>query len=338
MEYMELFDAIKKNRLGSLYLLHGPEEFTKEQALVQLTEQLVPPQFKDLNYQMIDGTETDANTLIAACETLPFLSDRRLVVVKNYNGLGGKKAGDEEKLKKYLERIPDSTCLVFYHRGNADKTRMIYKAIKKHGEAVEFVRLKNPELVKWTTKTFRKYNKEISREDLNYFLIQVGNSLEDIHNEIQKLSSYAGSSPRITREAIDKLITPSPEFTVFQLIDAVSARQKGEALQLLEALLDSGQSVFGIISLIARQMKTMLLCKEYASKGVSLRTAQEALKADPYNLHPYAVKKGLSQAQNFTMEQLRDYLDKCLELDYGIKSGKIRDRLGIEMLVIKMCI
>lgn len=337
MEYMELFDVIRTGRLGSLYLLHGPEEFTKEQALSQLTEQLVPQQFKDLNYQMINGTETNAGAIIAACETLPFLSDRRLIVVKNYNGLGGKKDGDEEMLKKYLDRVPDSTCLVFYHRGDADKARIIYKAIKKHGEAVEFVRLKNPELIRWTTKTFKKYNKEISREDMNYFLIQVGNSLEDIHNEIQKLSSYAGSSPRITREAIDKLITPSPEFTVFQLIDAVSARQKGKALQLLEALLDSGQSVFGIVSLIARQMKTMLLCKDYTGKGVSLKTAQDALKAEPYGLHPYAVKKGIDQSQNFSMEQLRDYLNKCLELDYGIKSGKIKERLGIEILVIKMC-
>jgi DNA polymerase-3 subunit delta len=338
MEYMQLFDAIKNGKLGRLYLLHGPEEFTKEQALSQLTEQLTEPQFRDLNYQMIDGTETNAGTIIAACETLPFLSERRLIVVKNYSGLGGKKDGDEEALKKYLERIPESTCLVFYHRGDADKNRTIYKAIKKHGEAVEFVRLKNPELVKWTAKTFRRYNKEISREDLNYFLIQAGNSLEDIHNEIQKLSAYAGSSPRITREAIDNLITPSPEYTVFQLIDAVSVRRKGEALQLLEVLLESGQSVFGIITLIARQVKTMLLCKDYVNRGISLDTAQSALKAEPYGLHPYAVKKGMDQSRNFTMEQLRDTLEKCLELDYGIKSGKIKERIGIEMLVIKMCI
>jgi len=338
MEYMELFDDIRNGKLGRLYLLHGPEEYTKEQALSQITDQLIPQQFRDLNYQMIDGTETSADAIIAAGETLPFLSDRRLVVVKNYGGLGGKKDGDEEMLKKYLERISDSTCLIFYHRGAADKNRMIYKAIKKYGEAVEFVRLKNPELSRWTAKTFRKYGKKISREDLNYFLIQVGDSLEDINNEIQKLSSYTGSSASITRETIDKLVAPSPEYTVFQLIDAISTRQRGKALQLLEILLDSGQSVFGLISLISRQLKTMLLCKDYTEKGYSLGAVQDTLKAEPFKLHPFAVKKGMDQSRNFTMDQLRDYLDICLEVDYGIKSGKVKDRLGMEMLVVKMCV
>lgn len=338
MEYMKLFDEIQNGRLGRLYLLHGPEEFTKEQALSQITDRLVPPQVRDLNFQVIDGTQTSADTVIAAGETLPFLSDRRLVIVKDYGGLCGKSIGDEEILKKYLGRIPDSTCLVFYCRGGAEKNRMIYKAIQKTGEAVEFVRLKNPDLSKWTAKAFRKCGKEISRGDLNYFLMQVGDNLENINNEIQKLSSYTGSSARITRETIDRLITPSPEYTVFQLIDAISARQRGRALQLLEVLLDSGQSVFGLISLISRQLKTMLLCKDYADRGYTLSDAQNALKAEPFQLHSYAVKKGMDQSRNFTADQLRDYLDRCLKLDYGIKSGKIKEQLGMEMLIMKMCI
>lgn len=338
MEYLEMFNAIKSGSLGSLYLFHGPEEYTKEQALTQLTDKLVQEQYKELDYHMIDGTETSADSIIAASETLPFMSERRLIVVKDYAGLGSKSSGDEEILKKYLERVPESTCLVFYHRGNADKKRMIYKAISKYGEAVEFVRLKAPELTKWTAKTFRSHKKEISKEDLAYFLIQVGDNLEDINNEIGKLTSYAGSSQRITREMIDKLVAPSPEYTVFELIDAVSTRQRGRALQLLEVLLDGGQSTFGIISLISRQLKTMLLCKEYMEKGYSLGTIQDLLKAKPYKLHPYAVKKAANQSRNFTLEQLRDYFDKCLELDYGVKSGRQKERLGIEMLIIKMCI
>jgi DNA polymerase-3 subunit delta len=338
MEYMQLFKSIRSEKPGKLYLFHGPEEFTKEQALSQLTDRLVPPKFRDLNYQMIDGTETSADAIIAACETLPFLSDRRLIVVKDYVGLGGQKSGDEETLKKYLDRIADDTCLVFYHRGAADKTRKIYKAIKKNGETVEFVRLKNPELSRWTAKTFRKYGKEISGRELNYFLTQVGNNLEDISNEIRKLASYTGSSDCITMEEIDKLVTPSPEYTVFQLVDAISSRQRAKALKLLEVLLDSGQSVFGLISLIARQIKIMLLCKDYTEKGYSLRAVQKELRANPFKLHPYSVKKGMDQSQNFTMVQLRRDLDICLEADYGIKNGRVKERLGVEMLVIKMCV
>ena len=221
MDYMTLFTHIHKGKPGNLYLLHGPEEYTKEQALNQMIEQWVPQQVRDLNYQVIDGTETTVDTIIAASETLPFLSDRRMVVVKDYTGLSGKKSEEEEVLKKYLTKVSDSTCLVFYVRGNAEKQRMIYKAIAKNGEAVEFVRLKHPDLMKWARKRFQNDNKKISNSDLEYFILQVGNHLEDIKNEIEKLTAYAGASPDITRKEIDQLVAPSPEFTVFEFIDAV---------------------------------------------------------------------------------------------------------------------
>lgn len=337
MDYMELFTQIKKGKQGNLYLLHGPEEFTKEEALNQMIEQWIPEQYRDLNCLIIDGTETTADAIIAASETLPFLSDMRIVVVKDYTGLTGNKSEDDDKLKKYLANVSESTCLVFYVRGNADKKRAIYKAIAKHGEAVEFVRLNQTDLAKWIRKRFRMYNKKISNADLQYFIMQVGNNLEDVKNEIEKLAAYAGSSPEITRKEIDNLIKPSPEYTVFQFIDAVAARKKAVALEQMEALLEQEQSIFGILSLIARQLKIMLLCKAYDEMGYNLSQIQAKLKAEPYKLHPYSVQKGMQQSRGFTMEQLRRGLNQCLELDYGIKSSKIKDRLGIELLVIKMC-
>ncbi|HHU79642.1 MAG TPA: DNA polymerase III subunit delta [Clostridiales bacterium] len=337
MDYMTLFTQIQKGSLGKLYLLHGPEEFTKEEALSQIIEKLVPASYRDLNYLILDGTETTADDIIAASETLPFMADRRLVVVKNYSGLSSGKSDDEARLKKYLENIPDSTCLIFYQRGSADRKRMIYKAISKHGETVEFERLNHSNLVRWTRKRFQLHNKTISREDLEYFIMQTGNNLEDIKNEVEKLASFSGSAPDITRDAIDKLVTPSDEFTVFQFIDAVAARKKGEALRQVDFLLEQGQSVFGILSLIARQLKIMLLCSEYDQAGYSLDQIKAKLRQKPYDVHPYSVQKGMQQSRGFTMEQLRYGLNQCLMTDYGIKSGKIKDRLGLELLVIRMC-
>jgi len=337
MDYMELFKQIKQGKLENLYLFHGPEEFTKEEALNQIIEQWIPKQYLELNHLMIDGTETTVDTIIAASETLPFLSDKRIVVVKDYTGLTGKKSEDEDKLKKYLTKVSESTCLIFYVRGNVDKKRAIYKAIAKHGETVEFVRLNHSDLTKWIRKRFRMYNKKISNADLQHFIMQVSNNLEDVKNEIEKLAAYAGDSPDITRKEIDRLVKPSPEYTVFQFIDAVSARRKAAALEQMETLLEQEQSIFGILSLIARQLKIMLLCKSYDEMGYNLSQIQAKLKADPYNLHPYSVKKGMQQSRDFTIEQLRRGLNQCLELDYGIKSSKIKDRLGMELLVIKMC-
>jgi len=337
MDYMELFRQINEGKLDNLYLFHGPEEFTKEEALNQILTQWIPQQYRDLNYQVIDGMETTADAIIAASETLPFLSDKRIVVVKEYPGLTGQKAENEDKLKKYLGRVPGSTCLVFYVRGDADKKRSLYKAIAKHGNVVEFERLNHPDLVKWARKRFRINDIKISNEDLEYFILQVGNNLEDIKNEIEKLASYVGKSDIITKKEIDRLITPSPEYTVFEFIDAVSVRKKADALVKMETLLEQEQSVFGIIALIARQLKIMLLCKCYDEMGYNLTQIQNKLKAEPHKFHPYSVKKGMQQSRSFSKEQLLKGLNQCLELDYGIKSGRIKERLGLELLVIKMC-
>lgn len=337
MNHMEMFKHISSGNLGNLYLLYGPEEYTKEEALNQMIGKLDLGNYADLNYQIIDGTEATADEIIAASETLPFLSERRLVAVKNYAGLSGKKSSDEEVMKKYLERVPESTCLVFYQRGTVDKKRMIYKAIQKNGEIAEFPRLNQKDLIKWTSKRFRTYNKQISNADLEYLLLNIGNDLEDIKNEVDKLVSYAGTDNHISREAIDRLITPSLEFTVFQFIDAVSERQKGQALHQMEVLLEQGQSILGIISLIGRQLKIMLLCKAYEDIGYSLNQIKDKLSGKPHSLHPYSVQKGKQQARNFSIEQLQHYFDQCVELDYRIKNGKIKDRLGLEVLVIKMC-
>lgn len=337
MNHMEMFKQISTGNLGSLYLLYGPEEYTKEEALNQMIEKLDLGAYADLNYQIIDGSESTADEIIAASETLPFLSERRLVAVKNYAGLSGKKAGNEDIMKKYLQRVPESTCLVFYQRGTVDKKRMVYKAIQKHGETVEFARLNQKDLVKWTSRRFRSHSKQISNADLEFFLLQVGNDLEDIKNEVDKLVSYSGTNDHITREAIDKLITPSLEFTVFQFIDAVSERQKGKALHQMEVLLEQGQSILGIISLIGRQLKIMMLSKAYEERGYSLNQTKDMLSGKPHSLHPYSVQKGRQQSRNFTIEQLRYYFDQCVELDYRIKNGKIKDRIGLEVLVIKIC-
>ena len=337
MEYMELFQQIKSKNLSHLYLLYGPEEFTKEEALNQIVETLVEPAYRDLNYQLIDGAETSADAIIAAGETLPFLAERRLLIVKNYPGFAGRQSGDEDAMVKFLQRLSKSTCLVFYQRGELDKRRVIYKTIQKHGEVVEFVRLNQRDLVSWARKRFRIHNKKITDPDLEYFLLQTGNNLEDIKNEVDKLAAYTGKEPSINRKSIDKLVTPSLEYTVFQFIDAVSARQKGTALNQIDALLDQGQSIFGIISLIGRQLKIMMLCKEYDEMGYTLNQIKDRLKEKPHGLHPYSVQKGMQQSRNFSMRHLKSAFDQSVELDYGIKNGLIRDRLGLEVLVIKMC-
>jgi DNA polymerase-3 subunit delta len=333
MAYREIFNDIKAGRYKRLYLFYGPEEYIKTQALAQMTAAMVPEAFMALNSHVMDEGCTEAQDIINSCETLPFMSEKRLVVVKDYSGFKGRKAAGEDELKAYMERIPESTCLVFYNRGDVDKSRQMYKAVKKFGSVIEFERLKGAELRKWTASAFKKRGVDISAADLDYFLFLVGNRLEDISNEVQKLAAYAGEASVINRSAIDDIVTPQPEHTVFQLIDAIAEHKGDRALLLLDELIGSGQAILGIIVMLSRQLRLMLQCKYYINSGYNQAKIAETLK-----IHPFVAKKCMKQCRGFTERQLKKALDECLELDYGIKRGKIRDRIGIEMLIVRMCL
>jgi len=333
MGYREIFDEIKKGRLGRLYLFHGEEEYIKEQALNQMVEVLVPPDFRDLNYQTLDGTQAGVEQIIHACETLPFMAERRLVVIKDSILLEEKKdSGAEKQLEAYLETLPETTCLVFYNRGNTDKRKALYSFIKKRGKAVEFERLTPQDLQRWVGSTLKKQNKTMSPEDIQYFLYLTGNKLEDVSNELAKLVAYVGDRASIRREDLDRIVTRNPEHTVFQLVEAIGEKKSGQALALLDELLYNGQPLLAILSMIARQFRLILQCKILGERGYTKKDIAMRLETQSF-----VVEKCIRQGRNFSVEQLEKALEECLNVDYGIKSGRMKDRLGVELLIIKMC-
>jgi len=334
--YMEIFEDIKKGKIDRLYLFYGEEGYVKEQALLQLSQALIAPELKALNYQVLEGEAVSSDDIINACETLPFMSDRRLVVVKDLpallQGQGRRSNIDEDKLKSYLANIPPSTCLVFHCTGEVNKRKGLFTAIGKIGKAVEFELLKPNEIVTWVRSTLKRHGKQMEPSALKYYVSIAGNKLEDIYNDLQKLAVYIGDRDVITRADIDKVVTPAAEYTVFQLVEAIGMRKADQALVLLHQLLGEGQNILALLALIARQVRIVFQCKGLAEKGFSAGEIAEKL-----GIHPYAVKKGLQQGRYFSAEQLKAALTECLKVDYGIKSGRIQQRLGIEMLIIDMC-
>lgn len=333
MGYREIFNDIKKNQVGRLYLFYGQEEYVKEQAMLQLTRTLIPTHLMELNYQVLDGDIVQVDDIIHASETLPFMTQVRLVVVKDLTLLYGKKSKlEEERLKDYLKHVPDTTCLVFDCRDKIDKRKSLYKTINKLGKVIEFEPLKQSEIFSWVRNTLKKYGKQMEPDALRHFVYIGGNKLEKLYSELLKLVSYARDNPLITREDVDKVVAPTMEYTIFQLVEAIGTKETGTALILLDRLLSEGENVFAILAMISRQIRLIFQCKGHKQQGLSQGQITKELR-----IHPYVAKKCLQQSNYFTMDQLKTGLAECLKVDYGIKSGRIKDRLGIEVLIIKMC-
>ncbi|NLN41909.1 MAG: DNA polymerase III subunit delta [Clostridiales bacterium] len=335
MDYRKLFKEINKGDWQGIYLFFGEEQYIKQQALNRIIEAMVDPSLKDLNYAQIDGTDVDLDIIINACETLPFMVDRRLVVVKDLSILNGRADGniDEDSFLEYIKKMSETTCLILYCRNGVDKRKKIYKYINKTGKAIEFKYLTGKELHTWINQTVEQQGKKISYKAISYLVDRVGNELNDISNELKKLISYIGQSGEIDIKAIDQVVTPTLEQSIFQLVDAIGEKRSSQALMILGNLInEGGQAAPPILAMIARQFRLILQCKEYREKGYNPNTIAAKL-----NQRSFVVKKCLSQARNFTVEQLKKGLELCLQADYYIKIGKIQDSMALELIIIKMC-
>ena len=172
MNHTAFFDALKAGQIAECYLFEGAEEYIKQQALKQLYAKVLPAGLEEMN--LTDLTDPDADSLIAAAETLPFMGEKRVVVVRECSLISSaKKSEDDRKAEAiidYIGRIPPSTCLVFYVKGKADGRKKLYTQLKKKNAIVDFSPMKDAECADWARKAMRRMGKNLSGDTAAYFM------------------------------------------------------------------------------------------------------------------------------------------------------------------------
>lgn len=333
MTHSEFFKALKGGQVAPAYLFAGEEEHIKESALAALRQALLPEGLEAMNETILNNPPAD--DIIAAAETLPMLAERRLVLVRDSALLVGKAAGegdDATRLAAYLERLPDTACIVFYCRGNPDKRKKLCQALAKHATVVAFDRLGDAELHKWMQQQLRAQGKRVAPDVAAYLAFMAGRELLTLAQELSKLAAFAGAREEITRADIDTIITPSLESTVFQMVDAIVAGKEAEAFRLLGAMLENGEARIGILAMMARQYRNLL----------HLRLMQDDRQPDAeiqrrLGVPPFAVRRLKEQVRGASVEGLRAKLDLCVDTDYDIKRGKMREDAALERAILRLC-
>jgi DNA polymerase III subunit delta len=332
MSFEILKKQMSKGGMGSLYLFHGPEKYLMNMYLKRIEKIIVGNGASDFNFSVY-GKNKEPGTIIDCCETLPVMCDRRLVIVREY-GLFGKKADNSAAvtmLEEYVENVPAQTCLIFIEE-EIDKRRKIYKQIDKHGVVVPFEYRKPHELEDWVIKEFGRYGKTIDKRKASKIVENCEASMADINSEIEKLAMYLKDKKDVNDDAIDSLAYKSIKSRIFDLTDAISQKNTARAITVLKDMLILKEPIPLIIFMIARQLRQMLLMKLLTRAGVSVKDA--SVKAE---LPPFIGGKVLKQADSFSEGYLEKALEKCLEYDVSIKSGKMKDETAVELLIIELC-
>ncbi|MGL4791415.1 MAG: DNA polymerase III subunit delta [Anaerotignaceae bacterium] len=325
---MKIFwEEITKGQLLPCYIMYGEESYLIRQYENRLKELFKDGISEDMNISVFQG-DVEIGTVMETLETFPFFAEKRLVIVKDSKLFKATKKSDSEQMANFIAKIPPTSHLVFIET-EMDKRTKLYKAVDKKGKAIEFKAPQEKELISWVKKCFKKHGLTIESNNAIHLLRYTAFSMERTNGEIEKLSSYKVSG-EITAEDIDNLCTKTLESKIFDLMDSISNRKTSKAMSLYNDMIFLREAPMMIFSMIIRQFRLMLQVKILANTG---KTPSEI--SGILGQREFIVKQSLNQCRNFTEEVLKRAMEDCIETDVAIKTGKVKDVLGVEMIIIK---
>lgn len=343
MNYKDIINCIKKDEIKNVYLFYGEEVYLINDALEKLKRKLVDPSLEQLNYTILDAKEISVEKIVDTCETLPFMSEKKLVYIKGLDIFKGKSKNfseeDQKYIVDYIKKIPESATVVFYDVSSIDTRRKIVKEIKKHGDVVEFTKLNDNEFNKWIKKIFKSYEKSIEvkelsilKNNLDYLGKNASRNLLDVENEVKKIISFMGEEEKLEQDHIEKILSSSFQNNIFKLIDSVEKRNPSESIKRLNHILGQGEPILKVLTTLGNQMKNILSVKLLLDEGYTSKNIASKL-----SLHPFVVSKCAAQSKRFSIEELRGILNTFLDVDIMIKTSKMDEKMAMEMLVMEIC-
>lgn len=243
---------------------------------------------------------------------------------------------EEELLFRYLERPAESAILVFAPK-EADKRSGLYKKLKKTVFVWESKRLDKRELLDFCRETAEEMGFSMP-EKLWDFLIrrtgylykESGRNLDFLFQEIRKLSALFASGKKVGEKEIEELFSEEREGDVFRFTDLMIRGRTKEALLMYQDLLGKGQAPLMLLSMISRQLGLISRCHLLLARGYSSSVIAQKLE-----IHPFAAKKAAELCRVMDFSKARDLLRTCLETEYRIKTGRLREQIGVELMIAK---
>ena len=315
---------IKDNKFERFYLLYGPEDYLKSQYRDKLVKAMVSVD-DNMNYTVFEGKKLDVSGMLDLGDTLPFLSDNRVIVVEN-SGLFKK---TPEGFEKRLDNFPESTHVIFVE-SEVDGRNKLVNWFKKNGYKTEMKAPSEGELRKWIGKLCRDEGKDIYENAVEYFLGAVGLDMLLIKNELEKVFAYCGDRNVITEEDIRAICVNEADDTLYAMIDAIGNRDQQQALKLYRNLLQLKLEPLFILSQLSRNVRKMLEISELLTIG---KTSDEI--ASIAGVPKWTLNRYKTQIRNNGKESFFDMLERCIETEANIKTGIVKDIVGVELLIVE---
>jgi DNA polymerase-3 subunit delta len=336
------------------YILRGQDSFSLGQALRKIKGDLGAPEFLEISTSCLDGQQITFQEFHNNCNSIPFLSPYRLVIVdsllKRFESTANKEKstpkaviGAENKLGEWqqaagcIEQMPTTTILIFLEEKIKNNNPLL-KQVVSLANILDFPPVKEKRLCDWIENMVAKAGRQITPEAVRLLAEFVGGDLWMMSNEIDKLLLYVHDDV-ITEDIVRQVVPCTQEISIFVLVDAVLLHQVKPAQRALQRLYQEGISSPQIMAMITRQFRLIAQLK-----GMSPGLTQQQIQNRLGVTSSYSMGKTLVQSRLYKMEEIKRAYHKLLEADMASKNGRYKDKNGksnsslpLEILVTELC-
>lgn len=315
---------IKNGQFKNAYLLYGNEKYLVLQYKKKLLNAMVS-EGDNLNFQAFEGKDINPNEIIDLAETMPFLAERRVILIENSGFF--KKSCDE--MAEYFLNIPETTFFIFVE-DEVDSRLKTTKNLLKTGYAANIDTVDDSVLMRWILGRVKKDGKTMTEEAYSLFLQKTGKDMDNIDKELEKLLSYCMEDEVIGAEQIEAIVIEQIQNKIFDMVDKLAMHQQKEALDLYYNLLELNEAPMRILFQISHHFQVLSVVKVMSGQGYGNRDI--AAKA---GCKDWAVKKYQSQARSFSLAQLKGLVEIGVSYETDVKRGFLNDRMAVEMFIVQ---
>lgn len=335
-----------------IHVFHGADSFSMKEAIDALREALGPLDVRDANTTLLSGQEASLPHLVQVCHAVPFLAERRLVIVvgllervggdgpgarSGRRGQAGRRgqspdAGAWRGLREALSDLPPTTDLVFQD-GPLRRNNPLLRDLAPIAQVREFPALRGVHLQRWVLQRGSSRDATLTPGAALLLAELVGGDLWTLNNEVEKLSLYCRGRA-VQEQDVRELVGQTREASIFAAVDAALLSRTDLALQLVHRLLDDGAPVSYVLFMLARQVRLTLLAQELLRDKVPNDEAGRRLGI----ASEFPLRKTMDMARRLPPVRLRTAHSLLLDTDVAIKTGVLEERVALELLIARLCV
>ena len=325
----EAVKNLKKGNILPLYFFFGEDSFSIDEALKAVEETVLPHITSDFDREVFYGEEKLISDVLGFATAFPFGSEKKLLILKEFE-----KVKDKKNLLSYAESPADFTVMVIVHNGGIKNTdTVLYQTLAKNNFIYEAKELKGNNLVNWVVDFCEVRNKTISFENALMLVDIVGENRSMIEAQLDKILTYIADKEEISLDDVKSLSTSLKEFSIFDLQDAVSKRDKSRSLKIAYNMLENGQEPTFIIHMLTRYFTGLARINEMTEKKMNEYAAARIIGTHPFYLKNYRFAR-----KAFTDRDLHRASEALLKADITVKTTSSDNKSIITLLISEMLV